>query len=250
MNLRIIAPAALVIALALAGTASASEITGTLTAGGSNVTGTVIGIPTASPAPGTYATAQSVTLTDPGSSSIRFTTDGSASSCSGGGNLYTAPIAVASSLMIQAVACYPSGQSSTIGSYAYTISSGALSGTVATSSAGTLSGTVTSSPGGSLSGTVTAPSSGGGGGGGGVSGSNGPPASGGSGGGGGGAIIPTGVSTPPGQVLGATTGPTTPGVPNTGAGGNAIEVLLLLIVSGTIAFGGALYLVVVHSRRL
>ena len=77
MKFRILIPAALLLA-SLAPNAYASEITGTLSAGsGSSVTGTVIGIPTATPPAGTYASAQSVTLSDPGAFSIRYTTDGS-----------------------------------------------------------------------------------------------------------------------------------------------------------------------------
>ena len=240
IKLRILIPSFLLV-LSLSPMAYASEITGTLSAGGGNsVSGTVIGIPTASPPPGTYASAQSVTLTDPGSSSIRYTTDGTIPSCAGGGLLYAGSIAVPQTLTINAVACYPSGDSSNVGAYAYTISGGSLSGTVATSSSGSLSGTVTSSPGGSLTGTVVAPASGGsgGGGGGGGGGGNGPPASGGSGGGGSGPIASTGSGTSPGQVLGASTGPSVPGTPNTGSGGNAPENLFVILASAIVALGG------------
>lgn len=231
----------LLLAALLASTASASEITGTLTAGGSStVTGTVVGAPSASPAPGTYSAAQSVTLTDPGASSIRYTTDGTAPSCAGAGLLYTGPIAVPSTLTIQAIGCFPSGASSPVGSYAYVISGGSLSGSVATSSSGSLSGTVTSSPGGTLTGTVSAPSSGGGGGG---------SSSGGGGGGGGGVITnpPAGggggsTSGGGGGIVLGTSTTDIPGVPNTGAGGNALQTLVLLAVSALLAAGGIRYL--------
>lgn len=105
-------------------------------------------------------------------------------------------------------------------------------GAGATSSSGSLSGTVATSSGGSLSGTVVAPpttSTGGGGG----------------GGGGGGAgsigIFPTTTSTTtttPGSVLGTST----PGLPNTGAGGNWLETMLALIASAAIGISGIAYL--------
>lgn len=218
-----------------------SEITGTLTAGsGSSVGGTVIGPPTASPVPGTYGSTQFVTLTSPGASSIRYTTDGSAPSCAGGGLLYTGPITVSSTLTIQAISCYSSGASSSVGIFGYVISGGSLSGTVATSSGGNLSGTVVSSPGGSLSGTVAAPSSGGGGGGG----------SGGSGGGGGGSSGGSVTGNSPGSVLGTSTTTNVPGVPNTGLpglpntgnGGDWFQVLLALLFSAALAVSGVAYL--------
>lgn len=221
----------------LASTASASEITGTLTAGGSSVSGTVIGIPVATPPPGTYGSAQSVTLSDPGAASIRYTVDGTAPSCAGAGLLYTGPIPVPATLTINAVSCYSSGASSAVGSYPYVISGGSLSGSVGASSSGSLSGTVGSSPGGSLSGTVVAPSSGGGGGGGGSAGG------GGGGGGGGGPIaqVPGGSTGGTGTVPGT---PNTgiPGIPNTGAGGDAARTILLLAISGLATFASFRYL--------
>ena len=201
----------------------ASEITGTLTAGsGSTVGGTVVALPTASPAPGTYSTAQSVSLTSAGASSIRYTVDGSAPTCAGGGLLYSAPIVVSSSLTINALSCYASGASSSVGAYTYLISGSTLSGTVATSS------------GGSLSGTVVAPSSGGGG-----SGGGGGSSSSGSGGGSSGGISSSGSGSaipPTGQVLGSSTA--VPTVPNTGAGGEAPAAMLALMLSAFIALAG------------
>jgi hypothetical protein len=129
-----------------------------------------------------------------------------------------------------------------------TLSSG---GTTSTSTGSTsLSGSVGS--GNSLTGTVTSPSTGGGGGSSG-GGGNGPPVGGGGGGGSDTTIIcpnlpnslftlPAGYQIvngncdPVGAVLGASTGPTTgtsvPGIPNTGAGGNAEENDLVLLASG------------------
>lgn len=243
INLRILG--ALLIAVSLVGTASASEITGTLSGGGSGLSGSVTSAPTASPAPGNYSSAQSVTLSDPGTSSIRYTVDGTSPSCAGAGLLYTAPITVASSETIEAIGCFPSGSSSSVASFSYVISGGGLSGTVGTSSSGSLSGSVTSSPGGSLSGTVTGSggslsgtvggsSSGGGGGGGGGSSSGG-------GGGGGGIITQPTSGGGGGTVLGTST-EEIPGVPDTGAGGNAPLNILLLMLAAAAAIIGIVYL--------
>ena len=111
----------LVLALAFASPAYASEVTGTLTTGvQTGVEGTVIVAPTASPAAGTYTSAQSVTLTASGSSSVRYTADGSTPSCSVG-TVYSSAISVGSSLTLKAIACYPSNNSSPVTSSAYTI---------------------------------------------------------------------------------------------------------------------------------
>jgi|GEM_PF-2675895 hypothetical protein len=135
------------------------------------------------------------------------------------------------------------------GSSATTTSTSTLSGSVG--SGNSLSGTVGS--GNSLTGTVTSTSTSSGGGGGGSSGGggNGPPAGGGGGGGSGATIIcpnlpnslftlPAGYEIingncdPVGSVLGASTSTVVPGVPNTGAGGNAEENDLVLLASGLI----------------
>lgn len=228
---------ALVALFAIVSPVLASEITGTLTAGsGSTIEGTVIGPPIASPAPGTYGTAQSITLISPGASSIRYTIDGSDPTCAGGGLLYISPIVVSSSFTIRAVSCYLSGTSSNVGSYTYVISGGSLSGTVATSSGGVLSGTVTSSPGGgTLSGTVVSSGGGSGGGGGGSSG-------GGSGGGGGTTITATTPSTGGGggSVV-------VPSMPSTGAGGEATQAIATLLVSALTVLFGSWYLMMRQS---
>jgi|GEM_PF-3294729 len=75
--------------------------------------------PTASPAAGTYSSAQSVTLTASGASAIRYTTTGTDPTCTTG-TVYSAAIAVPSTLTIKAVACYGS-TSSSVATFAYTI---------------------------------------------------------------------------------------------------------------------------------
>lgn len=91
---------------------------------GTAATGGQVAAPTFNPAAGTYTSAQSVTLsTTTSGASIRYTTDGSNPSSSSG-TLYSAPVNVASSLTLKAIA-YKSGMSdSTITSGAYTISVG------------------------------------------------------------------------------------------------------------------------------
>jgi|GEM_PF-1731483 len=111
--------------LALGGSALASEVTGNLSTGinstvGNTVNGVVMAPPVASPVPGTYTVAQNVALSAPGASSIRYTTNGVAPSCSAG-MVYSGSIAVGSSMTIEAISCYTEGQSSTVASYVYTI---------------------------------------------------------------------------------------------------------------------------------
>lgn len=247
--------------LTMAGTASASEITGSLSSGSGSSTSAAVAPPTASPGPGTYTSPQSVTLTSPGSSSIVYTTDGTAPDCSPTGVTYTGPIAVSTSMTINALSCYSGGISSSVASYAYVIDNGgSLSGSVAPGS-GSLTGTVGGGSG-SLTGTVAPSSSGSAGSssGGGSTGvaSNGPPV----GGGGGSGIIdvcpnlpdtqstlpagyellngncdPIGTASGGGSVLGASTGP---GIPNTGAGGDAPQTILTLVLSFATFAGGLL----------
>src|SRR3989344_3229565 len=149
----------LVLALAFASPAYASEVTGTLTTGvQTGVEGTVIVAPTASPAAGTYTSAQSVTLTASGSSSVRYTADGSTPSCSVG-TVYSSAISVGSSLTLKAIACYPSNNSSSVTSSAYTINistsgggggggggGGAISLVVSTSTSNTAGTSATTTP--------------------------------------------------------------------------------------------------------
>jgi len=67
-----------------------------------------------------YPSAQSVTLTADGATSIYYTTDGSTPTCSTG-NLYSGAIAVSSSEPIEAISCYPDNASSTVALYLYGI---------------------------------------------------------------------------------------------------------------------------------
>ena len=126
------------------------------------------------------------------------------------------------------------------------ITTGTLSGTVVASpsstpttiATGTLSGTVVSSADATLSGTVVATSVGSGGGssgGGGSGGRSGSSASNGS--------SPSGIGggNPAGEGLGAST--SIPGVPNTGAGGEAARTMFSLLLSGLMALSGAWYLI-------
>ena len=111
--------------MAIGNIASADTITGNLSTGisgtnGSNVTGTVVAPPVASPSAGTYASAQSVTLTASGATSIYYTIDGTNPTCSTG-NLYSGAISVSSSEPIEAISCYPNSASSTVAVYLYGI---------------------------------------------------------------------------------------------------------------------------------
>lgn len=74
----------------------------------------------ASPAPGTYDTAQTVALTGSNAGDkIYYTTNGSTPTTSS--TLYTAPIPVASSMTIKAFGVNSAGQSGTVSSFAYVI---------------------------------------------------------------------------------------------------------------------------------
>jgi Chitobiase/beta-hexosaminidase C-terminal domain len=90
--------------------------------GGGGNPGTTVGVPVFSPSPGTYATAQSVTLsTTTSGATIRYTTDGSTPSETVG-TVYAGPIAVASSVTIRAAAYLSGWTTSPVSSGAYTIS--------------------------------------------------------------------------------------------------------------------------------
>ena len=92
----------------------ASTFSGTLSGG------IVIQAPDASPAAGTYTSAQNVTLTATSSTSILYTTDGTDPSCSGG-TTFSSAIGVGSSLTLKAISCYSGGASSTVASFGYAI---------------------------------------------------------------------------------------------------------------------------------
>ena len=118
---------------AIANIALADTVTGHLStaisgANGNNMTGIVIASPVASPSAGTYDSAQSVTLTASGATSIYYTTDGVTIPTCSTGNLYSSPISVGSSLEIQAISCYPNNASSTVASYLYAINQAAAGG--------------------------------------------------------------------------------------------------------------------------
>lgn len=99
------------------------------------------GAPTFNPAGGIYATAQNVALQSD-QNTICYTVDGSAPSCSEGactaGNLYTAPVNVATASTIRAVSCEAGTSSSEMGQAQYTIDTLAPTvGTAITSSSST-----------------------------------------------------------------------------------------------------------------
>ena len=95
-----------------------------------------VSTPGFSPAPGTYASAQSVTLsTSTSGATIRYTTDGSTPTTTTG-TVYTVPIAVSSTTTIRAIAYQTGWTSSSVASAAYTIT-----GTVATPAVSPAAGT-------------------------------------------------------------------------------------------------------------
>ena len=104
-----------------------SEITGNLNTGlGGNtdqpINGFVIAPLESDPPAGIYNEAQNIALSALGSLTIRYTTNGAEPDCADG-NTYTDPIAIASSLVIKAVACFEGGVSSSIKEFAYVIDS-------------------------------------------------------------------------------------------------------------------------------
>ena len=155
-KLKLILPAIVILPLlGLGNLALASEVTGTLSTGlnstvGNTVNGVVIAPPVASPVAGAYTSAQSVALSAPGASSIHYTIDGTAPTCSTG-TVYSSAISVNSSMVIEAISCYSNGQSSTVASYLYAIN---IPATTSTSSGGGGGG-----GGGGYSGSVTTTSS-------------------------------------------------------------------------------------------
>lgn len=130
--------------LCIAVFASASEITGTLNTGlgGNNggMNGIVVVAPAASPASGTYATAQSITLTASGSTSIHYTVDGSDPSCTTG-TVYTVPIVISANTTIKGISCYPNNIASTVAAFSYVITSPSPGNPVAAPAAGTYAST-------------------------------------------------------------------------------------------------------------
>lgn len=85
--------------------------------------GTAAATPTFSPAPGSYSTTQTVSISDATlGATIYYTTDGSAPTTSS--PVYSAPITVASSETVQAIAVAPGFTNSAIASAVYTITPG------------------------------------------------------------------------------------------------------------------------------
>ena len=83
-----------------------------------------VGTPVYSPRPGTYASAQSVTITDTTAGAvIYYTTDGSTPISSS--KLYTGPVLVSSNQTIKAIAMAPGYSNSAVGTAAYTIAASA-----------------------------------------------------------------------------------------------------------------------------
>ena len=82
-----------------------------------------VAAPTFTPTPGTYATAQSVTIsTTTSGATIRYTTDGSTPSGTVG-TVYSGPISVPASMTIKAVAYQTGMTTSSVSTGAYTITS-------------------------------------------------------------------------------------------------------------------------------
>ncbi len=88
--------------------------------GGGGSSGTSVSKPVASPVAGTYTVAKSVVLTSSGSTSIRYTTDGTTPSCSVG-TVYSSAISVASSKTIKAIGCKTGSTASSVATFAYVI---------------------------------------------------------------------------------------------------------------------------------
>lgn len=108
------------VTLLVAAPAYASEVTGTISTGVSTgMEGTVAATPSASPLPGSFTSAQSVTLTANAADSIHYIIDGASPTCATG-SVYSGAISVGSSLTIRAVACY-NGTASQVGTFAYGI---------------------------------------------------------------------------------------------------------------------------------
>ncbi|MBE0605157.1 MAG: chitobiase/beta-hexosaminidase C-terminal domain-containing protein, partial [Deltaproteobacteria bacterium] len=101
----------------LAGNAIASDYTWSFTTGAAGA----VSAPTFSPVAGTYASAQSVTLsTSTPGATIRYTTDGSTPT-STVGTVYSGPVAVSATTTIRAIAYLTGWANSAVASAAYTI---------------------------------------------------------------------------------------------------------------------------------
>lgn len=79
----------------------------------------------ASPAAGIYSSAQNVSLSSTGADTIRYTIDGSIPACAVG-NIVSGAIVVSSPLTIKAIACDAAGNMTSVYSFPFTFSSGAV----------------------------------------------------------------------------------------------------------------------------
>jgi len=122
-----------------------------------------VALPTFTPAAGSYATAQTVTIGDttPGAT-IYYTTNGTAPTTNS--TIYNAPITVASSETLEAIATATTYSASTIATATYTVGQSVIATTTTLSSSATslsagqtvtLTATVTAASGGTPAGTVT-----------------------------------------------------------------------------------------------
>jgi hypothetical protein len=100
------------------------------------------GTPTATPAPGTYTTAQSVTISGEAGSSIHYTNDGSAPTAAS--PTASGAIPVTSSQTLRAIAVDAAGNPGAEGAFGYTISAAAAGG--AGAGAGTQAGAIAGAP--------------------------------------------------------------------------------------------------------
>ncbi|MFA5348930.1 MAG: fibronectin type III domain-containing protein [Candidatus Paceibacterota bacterium] len=106
----------------------ASEVTGDMSSGlNSGMDGVNMATVTASPAAGTYTSAQSITLTATGSLGICYTTNGTTPACASAGTscttgtYYSSAVSVGQSLTLKAISCYANGNSPAVASHSYTI---------------------------------------------------------------------------------------------------------------------------------
>lgn len=99
----------------------------------------------ANPAAGSYTGTQSVSLSSSGSSSIRYTIDGSVPSCTVGAP-YEGSISLSSSKTIKAIGCDTPGNTSPLGTFVFTITSSSSGSSGGGSSGGGVSISVPSTP--------------------------------------------------------------------------------------------------------
>jgi hypothetical protein len=115
-----------------AGNASATGSTTDITA---TIDANSPATPTGDPAATGYSSTKSVTLSSTGSNSIRYTTDGTAPTCSTG-TLYSSALTVSQTETIKAIGCDTAGNKSSVASLTYTIRHGGGGGGGGGSSSG------------------------------------------------------------------------------------------------------------------